>query len=69
MLGQVDVEVDGAAEDGEEVGHLAHVVHPHRPGRQGLGVRNSICEIFLVLPSPGVLVPTCWAPTSRCGTG
>ena len=35
MLGQVDVEVDGAAGDGEDVGHLADVVHPHRPGRHG----------------------------------
>ena len=46
MLGQVDVEVDRAAEDGEEVGHLAHVVHPPRPGRQGLEVRISIGDIF-----------------------
>ena len=28
MLGQVDVEVGGAAEDGHQVGHLAYVVDP-----------------------------------------
>ena len=32
MLGQVDVEVDGGVEDGEEVGYLAHLLHPGRPG-------------------------------------
>ena len=32
MLGQVDVEVDGGVEDGEEVGHLAHLLDPGRPG-------------------------------------
>ena len=46
MLGQVDVEVDRAAGNGEQVGHLAHVVQPHRPGRQGLEVRISIGDIF-----------------------
>ena len=28
---EVDVEVDGGAEDGEEVGDLAHLVDPVRP--------------------------------------
>ena len=32
MLGQVDVEGDGGVEDGEEVGHLADLVDPDRPG-------------------------------------
>ena len=32
MLGQVDVEGDGGVEYSEEVGHLAHLVDPDRPG-------------------------------------
>ena len=32
MLGQVDVEGDGGVEDGEEVGRLADLVDPDRPG-------------------------------------
>ena len=31
MLGQVDVEVDGAAEHRQQVGHLAHVSDPQGP--------------------------------------
>ena len=31
MFEEVDVEVDGAAEDGEEVGDLADLVGPVRP--------------------------------------
>ena len=32
MLGHVDVEVGGTAEDSHQVGHLADVVDPQRPG-------------------------------------
>ena len=36
MLGQVDVEVDGAVEHCQEVGHLAHLLHPKRPSLRNL---------------------------------
>ena len=36
MLGQVDVEVGGGVEDGEQVGHLAGAVDPGRPEHQQL---------------------------------
>ena len=42
MFEEVDVEVDGGAEDGEEVGDLAHLVGPLRPedGAARVGLRE-----------------------------
>ena len=37
MLHQVDKEVDGAVEHGEEVGQVGHVLHPGRPHQLTLG--------------------------------
>ena len=52
MLGQVDVEGDGGVEDGQEVGHLAHLVDPDRPGniilRQKKHYFNK--KVLLLLP-------------------
>ena len=37
MLQQVDEEVDGAVEHGEEVGEVGHILHPGRPDQLTLG--------------------------------
>ena len=41
-LHQVDVEVDGAAEDGGEVGHLGQVSHQLRKLRVQLGLKHCV---------------------------
>ena len=40
MLEEVDVEVDGAVEDGEEVREVGDPLHPRRPFQVGLLVLN-----------------------------
>ena len=40
MLEQVDVEIDGVAEDCQQVGQLADLVHPSRPGDLGIQLKN-----------------------------
>ena len=40
MLEEVDVEVDGAVEDGEEVREVGDPLHPRRPFQVGFLVLN-----------------------------
>ena len=57
MLGQVDVEVDGGVEDSEEVGYLAHLLHPGRPGHIFLNkIRDKITKTNLLTLSFSVCV-------------
>ena len=46
-LHQVDVEVDGAAEDGGEVGHLGQVSHQLRKLRVQLGLKHCVFLSFV----------------------
>ena len=57
MLGQVDVEVDRGVEDSEEVGYLAHLLHPGRPGHMLLSkIWGKIAKKYLLTLSFSVCV-------------
>ena len=63
MLGQVDVEVDGGVEDGEEVGYLAHLLHPGRPGHILLSKISNMGQSYKEMSSP-----TNWGSIEQHGT-
>ena len=62
MLGQVDVEVDGGVEDSEEVGYLAHVLHPGRPGHILLSKILNMGQSYKEISSHPIFLSLCKLP-------